>query len=145
VLSCAYTCLLFLPYKSHVCIVVHLTLPYLLSTHCTQDSKCWPLGPTFHLEQYYQPFLVLYTLEFSLYHKLYASVHVCIYIYIHNTHQDDRSCLCVASEKGYVQVVNYLCRRGGKKLTLMTDSVSMCCACSECEWVYCTQCSRIIL
>jgi hypothetical protein len=43
----------------------------------------------------------------------------------HGCVQDGRSCLCTASEKGHEKVVEYLCKRGGRKLIFMTDSVSI--------------------
>ena len=39
--------------------------------------------------------------------------------------QDGASCLMVASQNGHLEVVRYLCERGGEKLLLMADNVSV--------------------
>ena len=40
--------------------------------------------------------------------------------------QNGWSCLHVASHKGHVDVVKYLCAQGGEKLLMLTSDVSVC-------------------
>jgi hypothetical protein len=69
-----------------------------------------------------------YYLQTVCIHVTDTRTDICIYTHIFIHIQDGASCLHTACQWGHLEVVKYLCERGGEELLMLTDKVSVTCA-----------------